>query len=61
MKKSKKILLLIVVLCGICTICVFLINSVNSYTRVLKINWGIDLPKAGAKEITLLNHLFRQI
>ena len=51
MKKSKKILLLIVVLCGICTIGFFLINSVNSYTRVLKINWGIDLPKAGAKEI----------
>lgn len=51
MKKSKKIILLIVVLCGICIVGFFLINSVNSYTRVLKINWDIELPTAGAKEI----------
>lgn len=51
MKKSKKIILLIVVLCAICAIGSFLMNSMNSYTRVLKSNWGIELPKTGAKEI----------
>lgn len=48
MKKFKKIILFIVTLCAIG---VFLMNSVNSYTRVLKSNWGIELPKTAAKEI----------
>ena len=51
MKKSQKIIILIVVLCVICAFGSFLMNSINSYTRVLKTNWGIELPKAGAKEI----------
>ena len=51
MKKSKKIIILIVVLCVICAFGSFLMNSINSYTRVLKTNWSIELPKAGAKEI----------
>ena len=51
MKKSQKIIILIVGLCVICAFSSFLMNSINSYTRVLKTNWGIELPKAGAKEI----------
>ena len=51
MKKSHKIILLIVVLGVICAISSFLIHSANSYTQVLKMNWGIELPKASANEI----------
>ena len=51
MKKSQKIIILMVGLCVICAFGSFLMNSTNSYTRVLKTNWGIELPKAGAKEI----------
>jgi len=51
MKKSKKIIFFIAVICVICTVGFFLLNSIYSYTRVLKSNWGINLPRAGAKEI----------
>lgn len=51
MKKLKKIIISIVVFCVFCVAGSLLWNSINSYTYVLKVNWGVELPKAGAKEI----------
>ena len=51
MKISQKIILLIMGLCVICAIYFKIWKSVNSYTRVLKVNWGIELPETGVKEI----------
>ena len=51
MKITRKAILLIVGLCVVCAICVSIWKSVNSYTRVLKTNWGIELPEAGAEEV----------
>ena len=51
MKKFFKAITLIAVLCIICAICFLMRKAVNTtYTRVLKTNWSIELPNAGAKE-----------
>ncbi len=51
MIKNRKTLFLIVGLCAVCAICSVIWKSVNSYTRVLKTNWGIELPEAGAEAV----------
>ena len=51
MKITRKTIFLIVGLCAVCAICSVIWKSVNSYTRVLRTNWDIELPKAGAEEV----------
>lgn len=51
MKTPSKRLFFILGLCVVCAICPLIWRSVNSYTRVLKTNWGIELPRAGAKTV----------
>ena len=51
MKKTRKTIFLIVGLCAVCAICPVIWKFVNSYTRVLKTNWGIELPEAGAEAV----------
>ena len=51
MKKTRKTIFLIVGLCAVCAICPVIWKFVNSYTRVLKTNWGIELPEAGAESV----------
>lgn len=52
MKKSKKIIFIIAgIFCIIFAMCFLLFRTLNKYTTVHRINWGIELPQEGAKDI----------
>ena len=51
MNKNRKIIFLVFGLCAAGVLCPVIWKSVNSYTRVLKTNWGIELPEARAKAV----------
>ena len=54
MKKSGKAILCLLLICGIaiaCIGCSSLLKSPGSYVGVIRTNWGIELPSAGAHEV----------
>lgn len=53
MKKKAKIIIGVMVIVILLTALLGLIGlfSNRPYTKVLEVNWGIDLPEAGAKEV----------